>query len=227
MEPATAALLGSAIGAVGDLFGQSSANKMNWKIAKEQMAFQERMSNTSYQRSVKDLMAAGLNPMLAVNQGGASTPAGATARMESVTGGRLSDRIASAAMLKSQIELNQAAAAKANQEARSVKEQTDMFVFGPTSTTSAGAGAQNFKLTAAQLESIGVQISSAQLDVAQKKFGLEVMNDIAARKARADADAAEAKVPQMKADAAFWSALEKEGGLIAKAAQWLLQFIRR
>lgn len=51
-------------------------------------AYQERMSNTAYQRAMQDMRSAGINPILAYSQGGASTPTGGSASIGAATGSR-------------------------------------------------------------------------------------------------------------------------------------------
>lgn len=58
-------------------FGRET-NQMNQSFSREQMGFQERMSNSAYQRAMADMRLAGLNPMLAFSQGGASSPQGSS-----------------------------------------------------------------------------------------------------------------------------------------------------
>lgn len=88
-------MLPSLLGAGASIYGaneaadaQRSANETNIELAREQMAFsaaqadremdfQRNMSNTSYQRGIEDMRKAGINPIMAAGNGGASTPSGA------------------------------------------------------------------------------------------------------------------------------------------------------
>lgn len=104
MDPITIAAAGTAIGGLFDIgmgiagaAGQSKTNKWNRDMMREQMAFQERMSNTSAQRSVEDYRKAGLNPALAYERG-ASSPGGASTQLGDVVGAGLNSARASAQM---------------------------------------------------------------------------------------------------------------------------------
>lgn len=91
-------LLGAIGGALGSFFGpigstvgsalggaldsdaeQDRAEGYSSAQAQANRDFQERMSNTSYQRGMEDMRRAGLNPMLAYSQGGATVPQGSMA----------------------------------------------------------------------------------------------------------------------------------------------------
>jgi hypothetical protein len=78
-------MIGSLISAAGSIIGANMRNKSAKAATARQMAFQEDMSNTSYQRSMSDMKKAGLNPILASKVGGASTPTGSTYNPENIT----------------------------------------------------------------------------------------------------------------------------------------------
>lgn len=99
--PALAAL---AIPAAAGLAGGVIGNRAQSKEARKDRRFQERMSSTQWQRGIKDMEAAGVNPALAYSQGGASSPSGAMASQDDVISGSVSSA-QDARRLKAQIEL--------------------------------------------------------------------------------------------------------------------------
>lgn len=71
---------------VFSIFGQSLANETNAAIASDNNRTMIELANTAHQREVKDLVAAGLNPVLSVDGAGAPVPALTSARVENTMG---------------------------------------------------------------------------------------------------------------------------------------------
>lgn len=120
------------------------------EIMDSQNQFAEKMSNTSYQRAVTDMQAAGLNPMLAYSQGGAHSPGGQQAPV--FNRGSSSGSIHSAAQveqLRAQTDLTRA-------QAENVRSQTP----GHVATSS--------RLERELKELVPVHIQTAEFDSAVK-----------------------------------------------------------
>lgn len=207
---AAAQIGGDLLGAYLGYRGQKDANEMNYRIAKEQMQFQERMSNTEWQRGIADMKAAGINPLMAVFKGGASSPPGASAHMENelaipaASARSVGDRIAQLVQLKkveADTRLTNAEAEirenTAKWSAMSAEEQAKQVIIQTNNL------AQDFAIKINQ-EDIGNELVRQERLTTHQ---MEVLQPLLRRYQELMNQAMELGIPAAKADAQFWEAL--------------------
>jgi len=118
---AISSALGAGAGLLGGIYQANSAKKS----ASDQMHFQQRLSNRAHQREIKDLKAAGLNPILSAKYGGASTPQGAGYQVPNIGAAATqgAHSASSAAQVRAQTVLTENDAVKSSQEAKLFKDE--------------------------------------------------------------------------------------------------------
>jgi hypothetical protein len=120
-------IVGPLLGAAGSYLGQSSANQSNRDLMNQANAFSQEQFATRYQTTVKDLQAAGLNPMLAYAQGGGSAPTSSSPpRMENAIGNAVSSGLAASQSMNAVLQNNllRAQTQKADTEADNIQADT-------------------------------------------------------------------------------------------------------
>lgn len=109
---------------LGDLIGGTISHRRDKKAVTRQEIFQERMSNTAYQRAMADMRQAGINPLMVTKLGGASTPTGgaipskdlskigSNAMKYATTASQIKNLNAQSNVYDSQVKLNESSSAK-------------------------------------------------------------------------------------------------------------------
>lgn len=102
---------------------QASAKKYNSAEAAAERAFQKEMRGTAYQDTVKDMIAAGINPILAATNGATSSTSGASA---SIGSQRYNQQSAQAASVSAMYEYGNNTAELADKYLQLAKQATSM-----------------------------------------------------------------------------------------------------
>jgi len=235
------ALIGLGGNILGGLFGNSAqkkANKTNIMLQQKQLDWQERMANTEYQRGVSDMKAAGINPMVAFQQGGASSPnvSAATVIPEDAIARGVSSAADKAALM---LQLKQMDANIALTRANAQKATAEAKTAGVTSGNAAER--QHWEIQQIRKD-VERTISQFQLNDSQRRQIEELLPLMVEREkaniaqveaqttsARAEGQLKEAALPSARAEAEVWEKLGAAGrgaNIGANALQQIILIIR-
>lgn len=183
------------LGGLGGYQGQKDTNETNLTLGREQMGFQERMSNTSYQRAIEDMKKAGINPMLSAKVGGASTPPGSMPQIQNAVGAGISSAAQGTGMMTAAQQIMQSKAQTDNIAAQTDKIKSETM---EKQLVTAKMAADVEKLTSSagvdrqQMQKIANEILGVIADSASKHAMFNEMNkggfaaDVARRKAESE-----------------------------------------
>ena len=155
---------------------QASAKKYNSAEAAAERAFQKEMRGTAYQDTVKDMIAAGINPILAATNGATSAPAGASA---SIGSQHYNQQSAQAASVSAMYEYGNNTAELADKYLQLAKQATSAKQFKNAKSweqaaselaTSSAKQASDYAYTASKL-SKGLTTAGEKAKDAAKKAG--------------------------------------------------------
>lgn len=161
---------GAIVGGAADYYGGRQQQEQSQEMAREQMAFQERMSSTAHQREVADLRSAGLNPILS-SHGGASSPSGAMGTAVNYVGDAARTAVSSAMAVKrlnADVEKIEADTASAKELPAQIRADTAL------KRTQGDLTTQQWYNGALQAD----QIKEATGEIADRRRNLQVENKI-------------------------------------------------